>query len=229
MTQKDFPTSPPATGGDANVAADLITSAAFAMSADGDASARNAGEAQARAAIDARHPDVRVSVVAALARLERFGIDDLRLLLSDSASTVRRRAVEAAAQLAQRTGGDAELAQALLPGLADDASVTEVTCFALGEFGPDAPVSTEPALEQLSKIATEHPDPLCRESAVAALGALHQRKHVILAALGDKATVRRRAVLALAPFHGDDVTAALTAALTDRDWQVRQAAEDLLG
>ena len=40
---------------------------------------------------------------------------------------------------------------------------------------------------------------------------------------------RRRAVLALAAFEGDGVEAALTRALDDRDWQVRQAAEDLLG
>jgi hypothetical protein len=31
----------------------------------------------------------------------------------------------------------------------------------------------------------------------------------------------------LAPFDGDEVEAALSAALVDRDWQVRQAAEDL--
>ncbi len=40
--------------------------------------------------------------------------------------------------------------------------------------------------------------------------------------------MRRRAVLALAPFDGPEVDAALQAALGDRDWQVRQAAEDLL-
>jgi hypothetical protein len=39
--------------------------------------------------------------------------------------------------------------------------------------------------------------------------------------------VRRRAVLALAPFDGPAVDAAVAAALEDRDWQVRQAAEDL--
>jgi hypothetical protein len=33
--------------------------------------------------------------------------------------------------------------------------------------------------------------------------------------------------LALAPFEGTEVDAAIDAALTDRDWQVRQAAEDL--
>jgi hypothetical protein len=35
-------------------------------------------------------------------------------------------------------------------------------------------------------------------------------------------------VLALAPFDGPEVDAALERALTDRDWQVRQAAEDLM-
>jgi hypothetical protein len=43
----------------------------------------------------------------------------------------------------------------------------------------------------------------------------------------DKPNVRRRAVLALAPFDGDEVEAAIDRALIDRDWQVRQAAEDL--
>jgi hypothetical protein len=36
-------------------------------------------------------------------------------------------------------------------------------------------------------------------------------------------------VLALAPFSGPAVDEALTRALQDRDWQVRQAAEDLTG
>jgi HEAT repeat protein len=65
---------------------------------------------------------------------------------------------------------------------------------------------------------------------VAALGAIGSPKALpaILAALRDKPTVRRRAVLALAPFEGAEVDAALQAALSDPDWQVRQAAEDLL-
>jgi len=50
----------------------------------------------------------------------------------------------------------------------------------------------------------------------------------ILHGCSDKPAVRRRAVLALAPFDGDDVDAALQAALSDRDWQVRQAAEDVI-
>ena len=42
-----------------------------------------------------------------------------------------------------------------------------------------------------------------------------------------KPAIRRRAVLALAPFDGPEVQAALAAALTDHDWQVRQSAEDV--
>jgi HEAT repeat protein len=82
----------------------------------------------------------------------------------------------------------------------------------------------------LARIATSHDDPLCREAAVAALGAIGDAAGLpaILAGTRDKATVRRRAVIALAPFEGAEVEAALRAALEDRDWQVRQAAEDLL-
>ena len=73
-----------------------------------------------------------------------------------------------------------------------------------------------------------------RESAVAALGAIGDARgvDVIISATSDKPAVRRRAVLALAPFinhpaHGTRVDVAIEEALTDRDWQVRQAAEDL--
>ena len=51
----------------------------------------------------------------------------------------------------------------------------------------------------------------------------------VLAACRDKPAIRRRAVLALAAFEGPEVDAALQAALEDKDWQTRQAAEDLLG
>jgi HEAT repeat protein len=80
-------------------------------------------------------------------------------------------------------------------------------------------------------VATFHSDPLVREAAVAALGALGDPDglEAVLAACRDKAPIRRRAVLALAAFEGPEVDAALRAALDDRDWQTRQAAEDLLG
>jgi HEAT repeat protein len=50
----------------------------------------------------------------------------------------------------------------------------------------------------------------------------------VLAACDDKPAIRRRAVLALAAFEGAPVEDRLRVALTDNDWQVRQAAEDLL-
>ena len=69
-----------------------------------------------------------------------------------------------------------------------------------------------------------------RETAVAALGSLGDAAGLpaVLAATTDVATVRRRAVLALAAFEGPEVEAALPRLAEDRDRQVRQAAEDLL-
>ncbi len=83
----------------------------------------------------------------------------------------------------------------------------------------------------LGDVGRNHPDPLCREAAVAALGAIGDPGGLpaILTATSDKPAVRRRAVLALAPFSGPEVEAALDRARSDRDWQVRQAAEDLTG
>jgi HEAT repeat protein len=83
----------------------------------------------------------------------------------------------------------------------------------------------------LAHLVVGHDDALVREAAVAALGAIGDPAGLpaILAALEDKATVRRRAILALAPFEGAAVDAALERGRTDRDWQVRQAAEDLSG
>ena len=104
-----------------------------------------------------------------------------------------------------------------------DALVVEAACFALGER------AARDAVPALAEVAGRHVDPLCREAAVAALGAIADRAGLpaILAGLDDKPAVRRRAVLALAPFDGPAVEAALARARTDKDWQVRQAAEDL--
>jgi HEAT repeat protein len=106
-----------------------------------------------------------------------------------------------------------------------DASVIEIACWAVGEQGEP----NDLAIEILSRIALDHDDALCRESAVAALGALGDLRGLesILQATHDIATVRRRAVIALAPFEGEAVADAVEIALSDRDWQVRQAAEDL--
>lgn len=184
--------------------------------------------------------------VAALGSFNRVGLvnhTQLITALRDNNPAVRRRAAELSPRVAfvgsERTAVCDELQQLL----SDDDSVAEVAAFALGEIGseldpdsdagPDsdefAQVGLAPELiHSLQNMALQHQDALCREQAVASLGALHTGKETVLQALSDKATVRRRAVIALAPFEGPDVDAALETALDDRDWQVRQAAEDLL-
>jgi HEAT repeat protein len=172
---------------------------------------------------DDQDPGVRATVLGALHRLDDLGADDLLRGLADPSPVVRRRAAELAAT---RPGDEDGLS--LVPALADDdASVVEMAAWACGErTPPEASI-----VAALSLVATDHDDPLCREAAVAALGALGQDAGLpaILAATTDRPAVRRRAILALAPFAGADVDAALSRALEDRDWQVRQAAQDLTG
>ncbi len=234
MAQKDFEASPPATGGARDLAADLITDAAIATRVpDGGLEFANA-EAAATAALTHAHPDVRSAALSALATLGALSSDVLDAAVGDDAPMVRRRAAEATADLIQQgstgTIQAQHWAQLLIGCVRDESVVAEVAAFGLGEFGPDPehlpPTVLADAVAALETMATGHADPLCRESAVAALGALHSGRATVLAAMADKATVRRRAVLALSPFDGEDVDAAIEAALSDRDWQVRQAAED---
>ena len=182
------------------------------------------------AALDDADPTVRSSALGALARLVRHGGADAAALdlalvaaLSDEDVGVRRRA----AGVAARSSVGAPVAVALTASLADtDPTVVEVAAFACGELtSPDRSV-----VMALVGVATSHEDSLCREAAVAALGSLGDPlgRDAVLAALEDRATVRRRAVLALAAFDGDEVSAALRRSTEDRDLQVRQAAEELL-
>lgn len=173
-------------------------------------------EATARALLEDGDPGVRATALGALARMGQLRSDDLLRSLADPVPEVRRRACELAT-----THREVDL----VPLLADpDDRVVEVAAWALGEHEAAA------AVDALATVATGHPEPLCREAAVAALGAIGDEAGLpaILAGTTDKPAVRRRAVLALAPFDGPEVDAALQRALEDRDWQVRQAAEDLL-
>lgn len=174
-------------------------------------------EAGARALLADPDPAVRATALGALARLGRAGVADVEAALADPSPEVRRRACRVAAGVA---GVD------LVAMLDDpDAGVVEVAAWALGErAGADGDV-----VARLSAVATAHDDPLCREAAVAALGAVGDERGLpaILSATRDKPAIRRRAVIALAAFEGPEVDEALERALTDRDWQVRQAAEDL--
>ena len=170
-------------------------------------------------------PSVRATAFGALQRAGELDADDLTAALTDPDPSVRRRGLELVAEL--RGQGPATAVTVL--GLLDDVddTVVETAAWAAGERDP----AESGTVERLARLATEATDALIRESAVAALGSLADPTGLpaILVATTDKATVRRRAVLALAPFDGPEVDAALARAAADRDWQVRQAAEDLTG
>jgi HEAT repeat protein len=180
--------------------------------------AGHTGDAEAaRALLHDGGPEVRATALGALLRLSAATVEDVEAALADSEPEVRRRACQVAITM---PGVD------LRPLLADaDPGVVEVAAWALGVRG----AASAGAVEAVAAVALGHDDPLCREAAVAALGAIGDDRGVpaILAATNDRPAIRRRAVIALAPFSGPEVDAALERALEDRDWQVRQAAEDL--
>ena len=177
----------------------------------------------ARALTTHTDESVRATAYGALARLGNLTNGDLTSIRADRSAEVRRRSGEWVIQQKM----PAELARPHLMALmADpDASCVETACWAIGELTPTSSQSTAALID-----ATKHTDPLVREAAVAALGAVGDQAGLaaILRCTTDKPAIRRRAILALAPFAGDDVDAALRRATEDRDWQVRQAAEDLL-
>ena len=137
--------------------------------AEGDAYARrlvavvagHQGEAAvAEGLLDDGDASVRAAALGALARCGALQADQVRRALGDEAAEVRCRAAELVPH-------DVELVE-LVELLSDpDASVVEVAAAALGERDWDAgPVG------ELCRVARSHDDPLCRESAVAALGAI---------------------------------------------------------
>jgi HEAT repeat protein len=157
----------------------------------------------------------------ALGALERIGVLEEAVLaaaLNDGDPTVRRRAAEIAARHPNVS---------LLGALHDpDERVIEMAAFSCGEQERAA----ADVVARLRTLAGDHPEPLVREAAVAALGAIGAPSGldaILHAAAHDKPAVRRRAVIALAPFDGPEVDDAIAHARTDRDWQVRQVAEDL--
>jgi HEAT repeat protein len=183
-------------------------------------------EALARLVHDDVDARVRAAALSALARLPAPPTSAWVRAADDPDPSVRRRAAELAPAFAS---APAEIAKGLLALLTDpDVAVTEAVAWALGELGPAAVEAG--AVGPLAEAAEGHADPLVREAAVAALGALGDQAGLgaVLAACRDKPAIRRRAVLALAAFDGPEVDAALRAALEDKDWQTRQAAEDLL-
>jgi hypothetical protein len=172
---------------------------------------------------------VRASALSALARIGALGREEIASALADPAPEVRRRACDLAGRLPA-----ADLRGELTVTLNDPAPmVVEAACYALGELCEPAggTVANPDVVSALALTATAHPEPLCREAAVAALGSLgcDAGLPTIISALSDKPAIRRRAVVALAVFEGPEVDSALARATADPDWQVRQAAEDLVG
>ncbi len=165
------------------------------------------------------HGSIREAALGALARIDELTNEVLRTFVSDTDSQVRVRVAELAATINTFD---------LVPLLHDtNAQVVEMAAWACGEHES----ARREIMNELIQLVLHHDDALVREAAVAALGAIGDESGLpaILTACQDKPAIRRRAVLALAPFDSPEVEKALKTALDDRDWQVRQAAEDLLG
>lgn len=174
--------------------------------------------------LDDKDAGVRAAALGALARCSALQRGQVEQALADESPAVRRRGAELAAAEIELTG--------LLSD--PDASVAEAAAAALGERDGD-----RGAVPELCGMARRHHDPLCRESAVAALGAIaagadaeagHQAiLAVLLSAMHDRPQIRRRALLGLHQFDDHRAAAAVRAALDDRDRQVRAVAGELLG
>lgn len=161
---------------------------------------------------------IRASALRALARIGTLTADILSRFISDTDIETRRTAVELAAPFPT-----VDVHQCLDDS---DVFVAEMAAWCLGERTPASDIEIETLIDR----TTSHKEPVVREACAAALGSLGDERGLpaILIACSDKPAVRRRAILALAPFDGEEVEAALQHALEDKDWQVRQNAEDLL-
>jgi HEAT repeat protein len=171
----------------------------------------------AAAGLESNDPLLRATALTALERAGGLEMATLLGGLADPSPVVRRRA----AQLAARYPGTD-----LVTLLADpDSTVVEMAAWSCGEHES----SDHAVIDALIEVVLHHDDALARESAVAALGAIGDDRGLpaILSATRDKPAIRRRAVIALAPFDTPEVYEALTRAKTDRDKQVRRAAEEL--
>ncbi len=172
----------------------------------------------AEVGLKSHNPRVRATSISVLSKNGLLNEQACLEASEDLDPLVRRSVAEAATTI---------LTIPLINLLQDpDFTVVEISCWAAGERGDQG----DGVIQILSEITVGHEDALCREAAVAALGALGNPNGLqsILVATEDIATVRRRAILALAPFDNDETKKALNKALEDRDWQVRQAAEDLV-
>jgi HEAT repeat protein len=167
-----------------------------------------------------QHEDgtVRASALRALARIGTLTAEILAPFIQDSHIETRRTAVELAVPF------PSVFVHQCIDDL--DVFVAEMAAWCVGERTHASDIEIETLIDR----TTSHDEAVVREACAAALGSLGDDRGLpaILAACTDKPAVRRRAILALAPFEGEEVDAALHHALEDKDWQVRQNAEDLL-
>jgi hypothetical protein len=154
---------------------------------------------------------------------------DVTEMLRDDSVVVARRGIEFAVDFAE-----IDLV-VFLEGT--DLDLAEVSAFTLGERASRGG-NTNVELAALREMAEHHDDALCREAAIAALGAAAEHldesdsnriatRTVLLAALEDKATIRRRAIVGLCLFDDPESVARVSAARSDRDTQVRRIAKAL--
>jgi HEAT repeat protein len=168
--------------------------------------------------------DVQAAALGALARLGALTVPDIAQALSSGPAPVRRRATDAALTV-RGPGSRSMLHHLLMEALGDpDPLVVVGAAWFLAERRVAA------AVDALDVVARGHDDVRCREAAVAALGAIGDPRGLaaVIGGLDDKPTVRRRATVALAGFDDPRVETALRRSAEDRDWQVRQAADELL-
>jgi len=183
-------------------------------------------------------PAVRSAALGALLRIGALDDEILLRGLGDPDPVVRRRACALVGRSWGAATPDSVTPDSVAPSAViveevvramgdDDASVVETAAWALGELGARC---GDGGVAELCRVAGTHRSPVCRESAVAALGAVGAADTlaVVLAALDDTANIRRRAAIALAAFDDPLADEGLRRCLGDRDWQVRQAAEELL-
>jgi HEAT repeat protein len=169
-------------------------------------------------ATNVRH---RVLALRGLVRRSLITSELWRAVLVGGDVEIQRESLQLFAHDDQNDSATLEVVVALLRD--EDDLVVEGAAFALGEHLYVGAVS------ELCRVAAEHDDARCRESAVAALGAIgdDEGRATILNALKDKPPIRRRAIVALSNFEGPDIDAALEEAGEDRDWQVRSAVTQL--
>jgi len=148
-------------------------------------------------------PHIRALAISGLSKLGVLSDSEATIASNDPDRSVRHR-------VAQLGATDNRIN--LLALLGDqDFAVAETAAWALGERHEshdtdqlDAMSLDAQVLDALIESATTHPHQLVRESCIAALGAIGDPRGLsaILAGCNDKPAVRRRAVLALAPFSG---------------------------